>query len=159
MRDRGLEPLHLLDLLGGHASSGGAHVLSGHDGPVRVLEAHIIKVRLLGAEAALELADLLLEAHAAAALLDRVFVESFALLRERHEFIRLRVTRRVDAARGDDESGRLGITRASPDAARGLCCQISPAAGAYLLVSEITIFSCPGYRRATLPLCPKSISG
>jgi len=61
---------------------------------MRVLEAHIIKIRLLGAEGALELADLLLEAHAAAALLDAIFVESFAFLRERHEFVRLRVTRR-----------------------------------------------------------------
>ena len=94
MRDRGLEPLHLLDLLGGHASSGGAHVLSRDHGPMRVLEAHIIKIRLLGAEGALELADLLLEAHAAAALLDGVLVESFAFFRERHEFVRLRGTRR-----------------------------------------------------------------
>ena len=94
VRDRGLEPLHLLDFFRGHTSSGGAHVLSGHHGPVRVLEAHIIKVRLLGAEGALELADLLLEAHAAAALLDAIFVESLALLRERHEFVRLRGTRR-----------------------------------------------------------------
>ena len=37
---------------------------------------------------------LFFEAHAAAALLDGVLVESFALLRERHEFVRLRVTRR-----------------------------------------------------------------
>ena len=61
---------------------------------MRVLEAHVVEVRLLGAEGALELADLLLEAHAAAALLDGVLVESFALLRERHEFVRLRGTRR-----------------------------------------------------------------
>ena len=33
---------------------------------------------------------LFFEAHAAAALLDGVLVESFALLRERHEFVRLR---------------------------------------------------------------------
>jgi len=92
VRDRGLEPLHLLDLLGRHASSGGAHVLSRHDGPVRVLEAHVVEVRLLRTKRTLKLADLLLEAHAAAALFYRVFVESFAFLRERHEFIRLRVT-------------------------------------------------------------------
>ena len=91
MSDRGLEPFHFLDLLGGHASSGGAHVLSGHDGPVRVLETHIVKIRLLGAEGALELPNLLLETHAAAALLDGVVVESFAFFRERHEFVGLRV--------------------------------------------------------------------
>ena len=50
MSDRGLEPLHFLDLLGRHASSGGAHVLSRDDGPVRVLEAHVVEVRLLGAK-------------------------------------------------------------------------------------------------------------
>ena len=154
MRDRGLEPFHLLDFFRSHPPARGAHVLSWDHGPMRVLEAHIIKIRLLGAEAALELACvggaltssapsrsrrgrtpngtyLLLEAHAVATLLDGVFVKTFALLRERHEFVRLRVSRRVDAARGDDESGRPGITRASPDAARGLCCQIYLASGAY----------------------------
>ena len=47
MRDRGLEPFHLLDFLGGHPSAGGAHVLSRDHGPMRVLELHIIKIRLL----------------------------------------------------------------------------------------------------------------
>ena len=94
VRDRGLEPLHFFDFFRSHASSGGAHVLSGHDGPVRVLEAHIIKIRLLGAERTLELAYLFLEAHAAAALLDRVFVEGLGLLSERHKLVRLRGTRR-----------------------------------------------------------------
>ena len=82
MRDRGLEPFHLLDFLGSHPPAGGAHVLSRDHGPMRVLELHIIKVRLLGAEGTLELADLLLEAHAAAALFDAIFVERLALLRE-----------------------------------------------------------------------------
>ena len=186
MRDRGLEPFQLLDLLRRHASPGGAHVLSRDHGPMRVLEAHIIKIRLLGAEAALELACvggaltssapsrsrrgrtpngtyLLLEAHAVATLLDGVFVKTFALLRERHELVRLRVTRRVDAARGDDESGRLGITRASPDAARGLCCQISPAAGAFLSqpwpLGLCLYFPALDTVVKPLPLCPKSISG
>ena len=149
MSDRGLEPLQFLDLLGGHTSSGGTHVLSGHDGPVRVLEAHIIKIRLLGAEGTLELACvggacsvteskgkdadgtyLLLEAHAVATLLDGVFVKTFALLRERHELVRLRVTRRVDAARGDDEQSDKNHARFA-DAAGGLCCQKSPALEAY----------------------------
>ena len=94
MRHRGLEPLQLLDLLGRHASSGGAHVLSRDHGPVRVLEAHVVEVRLLGAEGALELADLFLEADAAAAFFDAIFVERLALLRERHELVRLRGTRR-----------------------------------------------------------------
>ena len=55
MRDRGLEPLHFFDFFRSHASSGGAHVLSRDHGPVRVLEAHVIKISLLGAEGALEL--------------------------------------------------------------------------------------------------------
>ena len=113
MRHRGLEPLQFFDLLGRHTSSGGAHILSRDHGPVRVLELHVVEVRLLGAEAALKLPDLLLEAHAAAALLDRVFVERLALLRERHELVRLRVTRR----RCDVSSLCRGPRRATFDAA------------------------------------------
>ena len=56
MRHRGLEPFHLLDFFRSHPPARGAHVLSWDHGPVRVLELHIIKVRLLGAEGALELA-------------------------------------------------------------------------------------------------------
>ena len=56
MRDRGLEPFHLLDFFRSHPPARGAHVLSGHHGPVRVLEAHVVEVRLLGAEGTLELA-------------------------------------------------------------------------------------------------------
>ena len=88
MRHRGLEPFKLLDLLGRHASSGGAHVLSGHDGPMRVLEPHVVEVRLLRTKGTLKLTDLLLEAHAAAALFDAIFVERLALLREGHELVR-----------------------------------------------------------------------
>ena len=102
---------------------------------------------------------LFFEAHAAAALLDAIFVESLALLRERHEFIRLRVTRRVDAAHGDDYSQRLKNARASPTPREDCAAKYPQPQGHILLFSEITLFSCPGYRRATLPLCPKSISG
>ena len=94
MRDRGLEPLHLLDLLGGHASSGGAHVLSRDHGPVRVLELYVVEVRLLRTKGTLKLTDLLLEAHAAASFFDAIFIEGLAFLREGHELVRLRVTRR-----------------------------------------------------------------
>ena len=61
---------------------------------MRVLEAHIIKIRLLGAERALELTNLLFEAHAAAAFFDAIFIERLGLFREGHELVRLRVTRR-----------------------------------------------------------------
>ena len=80
---------------------------------MRVLELHIIKVRLLGAEGALELADLLLEAHAAASFFDAIFIEGLGLLRERHELVRLRVTRR----RCDVSSLCRGPRRATFDAA------------------------------------------
>ena len=56
MRHRGLEPLQLLDLLGGHPPARGAHVLSRNHGPVRVLEAHIVKIRLLRTKRTLKLA-------------------------------------------------------------------------------------------------------
>ena len=94
MRHRGLEPLQFFDLLGRHTSSGGAHILSRDHGPVRVLELYVVEVRLLGAEGALELTDLLLEAHAAASFFDAIFIEGLGLLRKRHELVRLRVTRR-----------------------------------------------------------------
>jgi len=97
---------------------------------MRVLEAHVVEVRLLRTKRTLELAYLLLEAHAAAALLDGVLVESFALLREGHELVRLRVNAPIHAS-----SRRRLFTMSEnarfADAAGGLCSQICLISEAY----------------------------
>ena len=146
---------------------------------MRFLELHIIKIRLLGAEAALELACvggaltssapsrsrrgrtpngtyLLLEAHAVATLLDGVFVKTFALLRERHELVRLRVTRRVTRRRS---SRRRRVrttgdhTRFAGRRARTVLPNMPSRRG--ILSQGYAYISCPGYRRQTLAVVSK----
>ena len=151
--------------------------MSRHHGPVRVLEAHIVEVRLLRTKGTLKLACvggprapsrsrrgrtpdgtyLLLEAHAAAALLDGVFVEGLALLRERHKFVRLRVSRRVDAARSDDEFEQqlLKSMCFARRRARTVLPKIPSRRGIFIRGVNMPIFSCPGYRRETLAVVSK----
>ncbi len=187
MSDGGLEPFQLLDFFRSHPPARGAHVLSGHDGPMRILETNVVEVRLLGAEGALELACvggaltssapsrsrrgrtpngtyLLLEAHAAAALLDGVFVKTFALLRERHELVRLRrcasrdASTQLAATTSQDDWGSHALRRTP----REDCAAKYPQPQGHFYLREplpgpgfMPIFSCPGYRRETLAVVSK----
>ena len=174
MRDRGLEPLHLLDLLGRHASSGGAHVLSRHHGPMRVLEAHIIKIRLLGAEGALELTCVGGALHHGVegegrrtvpiCFSRRTQLPRFSMEYSSKVSLSFASAMNLSACALRDASTQLAATTSQDDwgshalrrTPREDCAAKYPQPqGHILLFSEITLFSCPGYRRANPPVVSK----